>query len=272
MRIKAFLTAATIVAIGFAQPVHADDAASSGGPTVFRRLSAEQYRQIVTDIFGATIKIGGRFEPDIREDGLLAVGSSRVSVTASGLEQYDIMARSIAAQVVDETNRATLFPCKPASDATPDDSCAAQFLSRAGRLLYRRPLTEQELKGRVGVSSMAAKTLKNFYLGVQASLSDMLMSPQFLFRREVAEPDPDHAGQFRLDAFSKASQISFLLWNTAPDNELLAAAESGRLNDKKTLNQQQHKPIRISKNLRRYRAQGKIPIPIDNFRMLASHK
>src|SRR3954469_11458322 len=65
-----------------------------------RRITQEQYRQIVSDVFGKSIKIGGRFEPDQRDAGLIAIGAGQISVTASGFEQYDDMARSIAAQVV----------------------------------------------------------------------------------------------------------------------------------------------------------------------------
>src|SRR2546423_6214724 len=68
---------------------------------VARRLTADQYRTIVTDVFGPTIELGGRFEPELRVKGLLAVGTSHVSVTESGMEQYDAMARAIASQVVD---------------------------------------------------------------------------------------------------------------------------------------------------------------------------
>ena len=212
--------------------------ATTGGDALVRRLTPEQYRQIVLNVFGPGLKIGGRFEPDIRENGLMAVGSSHVSVTASGLEQYDGMARTIAAQVVDERHRATLVPCKPASAAEPDDACAGQFISKVGLLLYRRPLTQDELQTRVRVAAQSAKALKGFYPGLATSLADMLVSPQFLFRREVAEADPNHPGQFRLDAYSKASQLSFLMWNTTPDSALLAAAQSGELNTDKGLARQ----------------------------------
>ncbi len=82
---------------------------------------------------------------DIRRDGLLAMGASQVSVTASGLEEYDKIARNVAAQVVGEANRDTLIPCKPANTKAADDACATQFLSETGRMLYRRPLTKDEL-------------------------------------------------------------------------------------------------------------------------------
>jgi hypothetical protein len=222
-----------ILAIAFAVGVSvtssADDKAVAG-EGVTRRLSQDQYRQVITDLFGSTIKVGGRFEPDIRRDGLLAAGASQVSVTASGLEDYDHIARNVAAQVVNEQNRDMLVPCKPANAKQPDDACAGQFLKDTGRLLYRRPLAQDELDLQIKLANNAAVGLKDFYSGLGISLAMMLVSPDFLFRQEIAEPDPDHSGQYRMDAYSKASQLSFFLWNAAPDPELLAAAEKGDLN------------------------------------------
>jgi len=220
---------AAAVALIWALPILADGDKPAGVETVTRRLSQGQYRQIITDLFGPTIKVGGRFEPDIRRDGLLAVGASQVSVTASGLEEYDKIARNVAAQVVSEQHRETLIPCHPAKPNAPDDACATQFLRDTGRLLYRRPLTDQELASRVKVANDAAVGLKDFYSGLGISLATMLVSPDFLFREAVAEPDPNHPGQFRMDSYSKASQLSFFLWNSAPDPALLDAAAKGEL-------------------------------------------
>ena len=203
---------------------------SPGAPAIARRLRPDQYRRVVADVFGPTIKIEGRFEPDVRDDGLFAVGAGHVGVTSTGLEQYDAMARGIAAQVVGEEHRDTLIPCKPHTAAAPDDGCAAQFFSKAGPLLYRRPLTEEELREAVALAAAAARTMKSFYSGLAMSLAGMLESPPFLFRREVAEPDPNRPGAYRLDAYSKASQLSFFLWNAGPDARLMAAAQNGQLN------------------------------------------
>src|ERR1700761_483160 len=160
----------------------ADDNKAGGGPEVTRRLSQEQYRQVVSDLFGPSIKVGGRFEPDIRRDGLLAMGASQVSVTASGLEEYDKIARNVAAQVVSEAHRDTLIPCTPANAKAADDACAGQFLSETGKMLYRRPLTPEELQSRVKVAADAATGVKDFYFGLGISLATMLESPKFLFR------------------------------------------------------------------------------------------
>ncbi|HEV7610933.1 MAG TPA: DUF1592 domain-containing protein [Steroidobacteraceae bacterium] len=200
-----------------------------GAPAITRRLTPDQYRAVVTDVFGPAIRIEGRFEPGIRYDGLFAVGYGHVGVTSAGLEQYDAMARGIAAQVVSPEHRDTLIPCTPHSSAAADDACAMQFFAAAGPPLYRRPLTPTELESAVAIARTTAQKLNNFYSGVEMSLAGMLDSPPFLFRRQVAEPDPDRPGTYRLDAYSRASQLSFFLWNSGPDRALMAAARSGAL-------------------------------------------
>jgi hypothetical protein len=224
--------AAALTAVVAPQAAKADDGGSGAvsGPVAMRRLTQQEYKQIIADVFGPTVKLGGRFEPDLRDAGLLAVGASEVSVTASGFEQYDAMARTIATQVVDEQHRGSMIPCKPADPIGPDDSCAKAFLARAGRLLYRHPLTEVELQAVVAGAAAAASKDKDFYSGLGLALASMLEAPQFLFRQEIAEPDPDHVGQSRLDAYSKATRLSFFLWDTVPDAQLLDAAEKGELN------------------------------------------
>ncbi len=208
-----------------------------------RRLTPEQYKRAISDIFGRDIKIGGRFDPGVRVDGLLEVGAGQVSVSPSGMEQYDSMARSIAQQVVDEKHRDILIHCKPSALNAPDDACAEQFLSSVGQLLYRRPLTVAEIDLQVAAASAATKIEKDFYKGLALSLAGMLSQPQFLFRHEVVEPDPHHRNQYRLDAYSKASRLSFFLWNAGPDLQLLQAAQNGDLDTDKGLARQAERMI-----------------------------
>jgi hypothetical protein len=235
--VKSALTTRRVLgALGFAAALalvgcgQKDDApATKGGPVALRRLTEPEYRQIIADVFGTTIHVPGRFEPDIRANGLIAVGTSQESVAGSGIEQYDLTARGIAAQVVDETHRTSLIPCKPAKDTERDDACATQFLSKAGLLLFRRPLTDTELQTAVKSAGDSAQKLNSFYDGLADSLAALLVSPQFLFRHEAAVADRSDAGQQQLDAYSKASRLSFFLWDTTPDGELLAAAKNGDL-------------------------------------------
>jgi len=116
------LAGAVWLSVAFFQARSSTDSVTPG-PAVIRRLTAEQYQNIVRDVFGGDIDLGGRFEPDVRVDGLLAVGAGQVSVTAAGMEQYDAMGRAVASQALDQNHRDMLLACKPAAAEQPDDAC-----------------------------------------------------------------------------------------------------------------------------------------------------
>ena len=191
-----------------------------------RRLTETQYRNSIADIFGPGILVQGKFEPDRRISGLLAAGSASLSISPSGFEAYAKMADGIARQVVDEKNRATLLDCAPKSATAPDRDCAAKIIGHYGPLLFRRPLTAEELKVRLDAADATAKLSNNFYTGIRYSLTTLLSAPDFLFRVEMAVP---RAKDYTLDGYSRAARLSYMLWDTTPDTELLEAARSGAL-------------------------------------------
>ena len=209
---------------GTATPV----SAATQGPYLagLRRLTETQYRNSIADIFGPGIVVQGKFEPDRRIAGLLAAGSASLSISPSGFEAYAKMADGIARQVVDEKNRAKLLPCAPKSATTPDRDCAGQIMSQYGMRLFRRPLTAEEMKARLDAAEAATKISNNFYTGIRYSLTTLLSAPDFLFRAEFAEPE---GKDYTLDGYSRAARLSYMLWDTTPDAELLDAARSGTL-------------------------------------------
>src|SRR6185437_8811934 len=150
-------------------------------------------------------------EPEQRDHGLLAISERTQNVTDSGFESYANIANDVAAQVVDEQHRSALIGCKPQLDTARDDACAGKFFGRVGPLLYRRAVTDEELHAQVAVAGMAADKLHDFYSGISFGLVQMLISPDFLFRYRMMEPDPAHPGQERMNAYSKASELSFFL-------------------------------------------------------------
>jgi hypothetical protein len=208
------------------------------GPQVTRRLTADQYRNIIADVFGEDIDLGGRLEPDLRVDGLLAVGASEVSIAPAGMEQYDAMARAVAGQILDADHRNRVLSCHRAAMGAFDESCARPWLKKVGRLLYRRPLAPAELEAYVKAARIGTQASGSFYDGLGLSVAGMLSSPKFLFREETLEPDPEHHGRYRLDAYSRASQLSFFLWDSAPDGVLLDAAAKGELSSRGGLTRQ----------------------------------
>jgi len=219
-----------------AAPAVADLAVND--PAISVRLSPSQYKQSIIDVFGPSVDVIGRFEPETRVEGLMAVGAVKANVTDVGFERYEDLARGIAAQVVDDRRRGMFMPCQPKSVTERDDACARTFLAASGRLLYRRAMTERELSSLVSVVGEAATSSKDFYSGLATGVSTMLVSPVFLFRYKMLEDDPANPGQKRLTAHSKASQLSYMLWNSTPDDDLLTAAEKGELHTKEGLRRQ----------------------------------
>jgi len=202
---------------------------SPGTRAVVSLMTAEQYRNSLRSIFGPGIDLQVEFAPVARSEGLLANSAAVAGVSSAQLQGIQGVASSVARQVVDATHRSYLIPCTPAAMDAPDSACARQFLARVGRLLFRRALAEDEIAMYVQHADDAATDLGDFYAGLEIALEGMLISPEGLFVVERSEPDPADPGQFRLDAYSLASRLSFFLWNAGPDDELLRAAESGDL-------------------------------------------
>jgi hypothetical protein len=205
----------------------AADPAENSYVVSLRRLTEQEYRNSIADIFGKEIEVRGSFEPTKRTGGLEATSTALLSVTPVGFESFNKMANDIAAQVTAEKYRPKL-PCAPKDLKAPDDACAGKILSHYGLLLFRRPLTDAELGSRVGLSRRMAERTNDFYEGVQYALSMLLQLPDFTFRTEVAIPSADGKSG-TLDGYSRATRLSFLMWNTTPDAELLRAAGSGEL-------------------------------------------
>ena len=202
---------------------------SDGSPTRMRLITSKQYLNTLSHTFGPSVDVGSKFPPAQRTKGLLANGAATAGVTAAQLEQYQRTAAAVAGQVVDDSHRNFLIPCQPASLEAGDKACAAEFLEEAGRLLYRRPLSEVQVDDAATKASDAADRLEDFYAGLAIALEGMLISPEMLFIVETSEADPAHLGQQRLDSYSLASRLSFFLWNAGPDAALIDAAENGAL-------------------------------------------
>jgi len=194
-----------------------------------RRLTESQYRNTIADVFGPEIQITGRFEPERREHGLFAIGSTELSISSGGFEQYYAMGRAVADQAFAEKSREKVFGGAPANAEAPDDAKAAEFIQHYGKKLFRRPLTEAEVAARVALANRGATQAKSYDAGLKLALVSLLTAPEFLFRVETAEQDPRNRKQLRLDGYTKAQRLSYLIWDSAPDEELFRAAEKGEL-------------------------------------------
>lgn len=214
-----------------------DEPENSASLLRVRLMTGQQYANTIAQVFGTDISnsVAPPLPPLNRTDGLLASGAAFVGVTSDQIQQIQQTAEAVAAKVVDEYHREFLISCKPASASEADTACAAEFLKETGRLLYRRDPGEAKVAELTEIAGTAADQTKDFYAGLALALETILISPEVLFIVDIAEPDPERPGEERLDAYSLASRLSFFLWNSAPDDELLRAAEIGELHDREGL-------------------------------------
>jgi hypothetical protein len=143
--------------------------------------------------------------------------------------------------------------CWPASaqDETP---CARRIFSTIGRRAFRRPLSAQE-SGDLLQFYQRGRSDGTFATGVELALRRMLSSPSFVFRPERELSGAPAGSPFRITDYELASRLSFFLWSSIPDEELLRLAATGRL----------HTPDVLSQQVRRLLADSRSDALVTNF-------
>jgi mono/diheme cytochrome c family protein len=136
----------------------------------------------------------------------------------------------------DAPSRRRVLVCRPSS-AAEELPCARRILSTLARRAYRRPATETDIRDLLPFYERGRKE-GSFDLGIQRALERLLVSPQFLFRIEREPSNVATGTAYRVSDLELASRLSFFIWSSIPDDELLDAASSGRLKDPKVLEQQ----------------------------------
>jgi hypothetical protein len=145
-----------------------------------------------------------------------------------------------------------LFVCRPRN---PDDEgCAKTILSAFARHAYRRPLTADDVETLVGFYRQGRRS-GDFDAGIQMALERILVSPDFLFRIESDPLNVAPGAPYRLTDIELASRLSFFLWSSVPDEQLLDLAVRGRLKD----------PAVLDKEVRRLLADRRSRALVDNF-------
>ena len=133
-------------------------------------------------------------------------------------------------------SRRKIFVCHP-TGAKDEDACARKILSPLARRAYRRPVANDDMQVLLGFYKAGQKK-GGFEGGIETALERILVGPEFLFR---VERDPAHVTQdtaYRISDLELASRLSFFLWSSIPDDQLLDLAASGKLKDPAVLEQQ----------------------------------
>ena len=126
----------------------------------------------------------------------------------------------------DTPSRDRLFVCRP-DGLVDEEPCARRILSTVMRRAYRRPVTAEDIAGPLGFFR-EGRAAGDFDDGIEKALGAVLVNPEFLFRVEI-EPEGVAAATYRVSDLELASRLSFFLWSSIPDDELLDAAVRGEL-------------------------------------------
>jgi mono/diheme cytochrome c family protein len=136
----------------------------------------------------------------------------------------------------DTPSRQRIFTCRPAT-AAEEMPCARSIVSRLARLAYRRPIGDADLSGLMPFYE-AGRREHGFERGIELAIRAMLVSPKFVFRVERDPASVTAGAPYRIGELELASRLSFFLWSSIPDDELLTAASEGRLRRPEVLDAQ----------------------------------
>ncbi len=191
------------------------------------RAKAGQHRVVVTFRARTFAESDGRLAslvPGGGEERVLKVNSFEIR----GPFKTDGVSQS--------ASRQRIFSCYPKA-VGEEQACAAQITATVARRAFRRPLRDGEVANLMQAYT-AARAGRNFDEGVRGVLTRILASPDFLYRTETAPAGTKPGEVFALDDLQLASRLSFFLWSSLPDDELLEVAAGGKLSDDKVLVQQ----------------------------------
>jgi hypothetical protein len=184
-------------------------------------------------------RFDGPYEDLIRpHDWSLAGGGSGGDgiTTLPHLQNLIVSGPVAATGVSNSPSRDKIFKCRPTTPGE-EQPCARETIQRLASAAYRRPVGDDEVDGMMGFY-LDGEAAGGFEQGVRSALEAILASPFFVLRLE-REPESLSPGEsYELDDLDLASRLSFFLWGTPPDDELIRIAEAGDLNDPKALDQQ----------------------------------
>ena len=147
-----------------------------------------------------------------------------------------VVAVEASGAAADTPSHRRIFVCEPASPAD-EEACAARIVGTLARRAFHRPVTHEDVEDLLAFYR-EGRAEGDFRNGVRRALESILVDPEFLFRVERDPPGVPLASAYRLSDLELAARISFFLWASIPDDELLEAAESGRLRDPEVLEAQ----------------------------------
>ncbi|HEY3595452.1 MAG TPA: DUF1595 domain-containing protein, partial [Polyangiaceae bacterium] len=191
-----------------------------------RRLSNREYNNVVRDLLGDSSRPADAFIKDSFQNGY-DNGSVALAVQSDQAFGYQTAAEAMAASAVGHSMARFLGGCDVGAQG--EAACEDAFLASFPKRAYRRPLTDSESQRVRDIFDLGTAS-GGFAIGLQTALELILQSPQFLYREELGTSDPASVSgtATALSGYEAASELSFLLIGSMPDDQLWSAVEEGR--------------------------------------------
>jgi mono/diheme cytochrome c family protein len=158
--------------------------------------------------------------------------------TAPAIDQISVTGPYAPKGAGDTPSRRRLFVCTPTrQDKQEEEKCAAEILSTVMRRAYRRPVARDEVNEPMAFYRKG-RAEGDFDMGITMALTAVLTNPKFLFRVESDPEKTPPGGVYRIGDLELASRLSFFLWSSIPDDELLDAAVRGKLSQPEEIERQ----------------------------------
>jgi len=196
------------------------------GPTGLHRLSRIEYDNTLADLLGDNTRPGFAALPEDVNDPFDNDFSTQ-QVSGALIAAAETLAAGASARLLaDTTKRAKLIGCTPTGAG--DKTCLESFVRSFGRRAFRRPLTDEEVAGYLGLSAFAVEA-NDLWVGVDLVLRAFLQDPNFLYRVETGTAVPGKTGLYVLGDYEIGARLSYFLWGSTPSDRLLDMAAAGAL-------------------------------------------
>jgi hypothetical protein len=192
-----------------------------------RRITRFEYNNTVRDLFQVQTRPADALPGEELGTGF-GNDADALKVSRILIDGYRSVAADLAKELTaDAAATARVTGCDPA--AIGEDACAEQFVTDFLGRAFRRPATPEDQTAYVGAFNRGREIGGDFASGVRAIIERALQAPQFLYRVELGETVDSGAGLARPSGYEMASRLSYLLWGSMPDPELMSAAAQGKL-------------------------------------------
>ncbi len=213
---------------GVLEKLEKGDFPRNPGRTTVRRLNRNEYNNSVRDLFGVDFMPGRDFPSDgAGGEGFDNVGDA-LFVQPSLMEKYLAASRKVMAAIYEDPQRLDRVLVAKPGDKLPPERAARTVLLAHASLAFRRRVSDEDLAPLLDLFSKRLAAGASYEDALRAPLQALLVHPAFLFRAEADQPGK---AEWRIDDFELATRLSYFLWASTPDRQLLKLADEGKLSD-----------------------------------------